>query len=96
MEGPINGGTFYHEVQESKLCVVHCVNTVLLGPFFSEFDLATLASDLDQREQQMMLEGSATTGGDAFWPEESFNVFIDRFQYPDQFIFENFLLLRLE
>ncbi|KAI3676322.1 hypothetical protein L1987_85928 [Smallanthus sonchifolius] len=77
MEGPINGGMLYHEVQESKLCAVHCVNTVLQGPFFSEFDLAALASDLDRREQQMMLEGSAATGGDAFLSEASFNVSMD-------------------
>lgn len=74
--GPINGGMLYHEVQESKLCAVHCVNTVLQGPFFSEIDLAALASDLDRREHQMMLEGSAA--GDAFVSlEESFNVSMD-------------------
>lgn len=77
MEGPINGGMLYHEVQESKLCAVHCVNTVLQGPFFSEFDLAALASDLDRREQQMMLEGSTASGGDAFLSEESNNVSMD-------------------
>ena len=74
MEGPSNGGMLYHEVQESKLCAVHCVNTVLQGPFFSEFDLAALASDLDLRERQMMLEGQ---GGDDFVPEESHNVSLD-------------------
>lgn len=52
-----NGGLLYHEVQESKLCAVHCVNTVLQGPFFSEFDLATIAGDLDHKEKQMMMEG---------------------------------------
>ncbi|XWS59921.1 hypothetical protein CRYUN_Cryun08bG0163500 [Craigia yunnanensis] len=62
----------YHEVQESKLCAVHCVNTVLQGPFFSEFDLAALASDLDTKERQMMLEGTASAGG--FLSEESHNV----------------------
>ncbi|KAK9104527.1 hypothetical protein Scep_021371 [Stephania cephalantha] len=35
-----DGGMMYYEVQESKLCAVHCVNTVLQGPFFSEFDFA--------------------------------------------------------
>ncbi|KAK9140553.1 hypothetical protein Scep_010234 [Stephania cephalantha] len=34
----------YYEVRESKLSAVHCVNTVLRGPFFSEFDFAALAS----------------------------------------------------
>lgn len=61
-DGASNGGMLYHEVQESKLCAVHCVNTVLQGPFFSEFDLAALASDLDRKERQMMLEGRPPTG----------------------------------
>uniref|UniRef100_A0A0E0JR45 ubiquitinyl hydrolase 1 n=1 Tax=Oryza punctata TaxID=4537 RepID=A0A0E0JR45_ORYPU len=63
-----NGGLLYHEVQEGKLCAVHCVNTTLQGPFFSEFDLAALAVDLDQRERQVMSEGAAgaatTAAGD--------------------------------
>ncbi|KAI3447750.1 hypothetical protein Pfo_004415 [Paulownia fortunei] len=71
--GASNGGMLYHEVQESKLCAVHCVNTVLQGPFFSELDLAALASDLDRTERQMML-GSVT--GD-FLPELSHNVSLD-------------------
>lgn len=73
MEGPIpmNGGMLYHEVQESKLCAVHCVNTVLQGPFFSEFDLAALASDLDRTEQQMMLQPPSPA------THESFNVSMD-------------------
>lgn len=74
MDGACNGGMLYHEVQESKLCAVHCVNTVLQGPFFSEFDLAALASDLDRKERQMMLSGSTT--GD-FLSEESHNVSLD-------------------
>lgn len=75
MEGASNGGMLYHEVQESKLCAVHCVNTVLQGPFFSEFDFAALASDLDTKERQMMLHGTAaaSAAGD-FLSEESHNV----------------------
>ncbi|TYI87652.1 hypothetical protein E1A91_D04G150300v1, partial [Gossypium mustelinum] len=42
----------------SKLCAVHCVNTVLQGPFFFEFDLAALASYLDTKERQMMFQGT--------------------------------------
>ncbi|KAI9085408.1 hypothetical protein K1719_032664 [Acacia pycnantha] len=72
MEGASNGGMLYHEVQESKLCAVHCVNTVLQGPFFSEFDLAALASDLDHKERQVMVEGGASSGD--FLSEESHNV----------------------
>lgn len=77
MEGPSNGGLLYHEVQESKLCAVHCVNTVLQGPFFSELDLAALASDLDQRERQMMLEGGSTGVLGDFLAEDSHNVSMD-------------------
>ncbi|CAI9098382.1 OLC1v1035015C1 [Oldenlandia corymbosa var. corymbosa] len=74
MEGASNGGMLYHEVQESKLCAVHCVNTVLQGPFFSELDFAALASDLDRRERQMMNQ----SGGD-FLPDPhvSHNVSLD-------------------
>ncbi|KAJ6750247.1 hypothetical protein OIU85_000845 [Salix viminalis] len=77
MEGMSNGGMLYHEVQEAKLCAVHCVNTVLQGPFFSEFDLAALASDLDTIERQVM-QGtvSAAASGD-FLSAESHNVSLD-------------------
>ncbi|PKI43395.1 hypothetical protein CRG98_036152 [Punica granatum] len=85
MEGVSNGGMLYHEVQESKLCAVHCVNTVLQGPFFSEFDLAALASDLDRRERQMMMEGVGGGGGGGghvaaggdFLSQDSHNVSLD-------------------
>ncbi|XP_042482100.1 uncharacterized protein LOC122062524 isoform X2 [Macadamia integrifolia] len=78
MEGPSNGGLLYHEVQESKLCAVHCVNTVLQGPFFSEFDLAALASDLDRKERQMLLEGDAVSDDFLrFDSEGSHNVSMD-------------------
>ncbi|KAI3939228.1 hypothetical protein MKX01_002096 [Papaver californicum] len=76
--GSSNGGMLYHEVQESKLCAVHCVNTVLQGPYFSEFDLAALASDLDSKERQMMLEGESVTDDFLrFDSEESHNVSMD-------------------
>ncbi|KAE8692426.1 putative ataxin-3-like protein [Hibiscus syriacus] len=74
MEGASNGGMLYHEVQESNLCAVHCVNTVLQGPFFSEFDLAALASDLDVKERQMMFQGTAAASSGGFLSEESHNV----------------------
>ncbi|XP_078427643.1 josephin family protein [Wolffia australiana] len=82
MEGasPSNGGLLYHEVQESKLCAVHCINTVLQGPFFSEFDLAALASDLDRKERQMLMietELGPIKGVGGFLSEESHNVSMD-------------------
>jgi hypothetical protein len=30
----------YHEAQVASLCGMHCINTLLQGPFFSELDLA--------------------------------------------------------
>ncbi|XP_050380465.1 ataxin-3 homolog [Argentina anserina] len=81
MEGSSNGGMVYHEVQESKLCAVHCVNTALQGPFFSEFDLAALASDLDRKERQMMQltvqAGAPSAAAGDFLSEESHNVSLD-------------------
>ncbi|CAO2818134.1 unnamed protein product [Amaranthus hypochondriacus] len=74
MESSSNGGMLYHEVQEAKLCAVHCVNTVLQGPFFSEFDLAALASDLDRRERQMMIQGNVGDAAGDFASQESHNV----------------------
>lgn len=75
MEGPSNGGMLYHEVQESKLCAVHCVNTVLQGPFFTEIDLAALASDLDHEERRMMFQAGAPSA--EFLSEDSHNVSMD-------------------
>nr|XP_024379753.1 ataxin-3 homolog [Physcomitrium patens]PNR50945.1 hypothetical protein PHYPA_010131 [Physcomitrium patens] len=49
----------YHEVQESRLCAVHCVNAVLQGPYFSEVDLGTMAQELDKQEEQVMLESGS-------------------------------------
>ena len=47
------------------------MNTVLQGPFFSEIDLAALASDLVQTERQMMNQGGSS--GD-FLMEDSHNM----------------------
>eukprot|EP00775_Hariotina_reticulata_P008212 gene8212-8404_t len=44
----------YHEKQVAALCGVHCINTLLQGPFFSELDLAQIGHELDKLEQQML------------------------------------------
>ncbi|KAK9160805.1 hypothetical protein Syun_007146 [Stephania yunnanensis] len=74
MDGPINGGMLYYEVQELKLCAVHCVNTMLQGPFFSVFDFAALASDLDRTERQMMIQSSGDFSRFGGAADESHNV----------------------
>ncbi|GAU13930.1 hypothetical protein TSUD_262570 [Trifolium subterraneum] len=53
-EGANNVSMLYHETQEAKLCALHCINTLLQGPYFSEVELAAHASDLDYKERQMM------------------------------------------
>lgn len=76
--GVIVGSLLYHEVQESRLCAVHCVNAVLQGPYFSEVDLASMAQDLDQQEQQVMLEsGAGSSHYLKFMAEGSSNVAAD-------------------
>ncbi|KAK9842118.1 hypothetical protein WJX84_005359 [Apatococcus fuscideae] len=47
----------YHEKQVAALCGVHCLNTLLQGPYFSEIDLAQIAQELDAAEQSFMMEG---------------------------------------
>eukprot|EP01097_Dermamoeba_algensis_P007700 TRINITY_DN4916_c0_g1_i1.p1 TRINITY_DN4916_c0_g1~~TRINITY_DN4916_c0_g1_i1.p1 ORF type:complete len:410 (-),score=82.22 TRINITY_DN4916_c0_g1_i1:116-1345(-) len=65
----------YHENQVAGLCAVHCLNTLLQGPYFTEIDLMTVAQDLDKKEKQLMSE----QGFDApdflkYMAEESGNV----------------------
>jgi ataxin-3 len=66
MEGANNGGKLYHEIQESKLCALHCINTLLQGPYFSEVELAAHASDLDDKERQMMMLPAHSSAGGFF------------------------------
>jgi hypothetical protein len=40
---------------------VHCLNSLLQGPFFSEIDLMTIAQQLDQREREVMAEAGVDT-----------------------------------
>ncbi|MCO5611734.1 hypothetical protein L7F22_065992 [Adiantum nelumboides] len=75
-----SGVILYHEVQESKLCGVHCVNTVLQGPFFSELDLAAMASELDTKEMQMVMGSSSSAASSDYarlMGEDSSNVSLD-------------------
>ncbi|KAG0205500.1 Ataxin-3 [Mortierella sp. GBA30] len=40
--------------QEGNLCAQHCLNALLQGPYFTAIDLAELARQLDQREQDAL------------------------------------------
>lgn len=48
-------------MQEAALCGVHCVNSLLQGPFFSEWDLAKIAQDLDALERSLMASHGVNT-----------------------------------
>ena len=65
----------YHEKQEAGLCGVHCLNTLLQAPMFSEIDLATIARQLDSKEKQLMAEaGTDTNDFLKYMAEDSGNV----------------------
>lgn len=50
--------TVYWEKQGSdRLCAVHALNSLVQGPLFSESDLATIASDLDRIEAELVNGG---------------------------------------
>jgi ataxin-3 len=40
--------------QEGNLCAQHCLNALLQGPYFTAIDLAELARQLDQQEQDAL------------------------------------------
>ncbi|KAG0012891.1 Ataxin-3 [Entomortierella chlamydospora] len=45
---------YVNEQQEGNLCAQHCLNALLQGPYFTAIDLAELARQLDQREQDAL------------------------------------------
>ncbi|KAI8912762.1 ataxin-3 [Gorgonomyces haynaldii] len=48
----------HFEKQEGLLCAQHALNNLLQGPYFSAVDLATLAQQLDQEEQDQLEPGA--------------------------------------
>lgn len=48
-------------MQEAALCGVHCVNSLLQGPFFNEWDLAKIAQDFDDLERSLMASNGTNT-----------------------------------
>lgn len=65
-------------MQEAALCGVHCLNTLLQGPYFSEIDLGQISQELDAKEREMMAAGG-TEGEDykRFLAEGSHNAAAD-------------------
>jgi len=57
------------------LCGVHCLNTLLQYPVFTEVDLANFASELDESERQVMAAGGVESKDFLkFMAEDSINV----------------------
>ncbi|KAF8068390.1 Ataxin-3-like protein [Scenedesmus sp. PABB004] len=54
----------YHEKQVAALCGVHCLNTLLQGPMFSELDLASMGAELDALEREMLGDDAAAVAGE--------------------------------
>ncbi|EFJ43953.1 hypothetical protein VOLCADRAFT_95901 [Volvox carteri f. nagariensis] len=52
----------YHEKQVAALCGVHCLNTLLQGPYFNEIDLAQIAQGLDELERALVGDGALGEG----------------------------------
>ncbi len=51
----------YHELQVAGLCGVHCLNTLLQGPYFTEVDLMNIAIEFDKKEKEVMSEAGTET-----------------------------------
>lgn len=64
----------YHEKQESSLCGQHALNALLIGPYFTPFDLAEIAAELDAKERELMLAAGETEEALKFLAEDSGNV----------------------
>eukprot|EP00127_Corallochytrium_limacisporum_P005770 Clim_evm149s210 gene=Clim_evmTU149s210 len=61
MAGPIHYSTFvYHERQKGGLCAQHCLNNLLQLDYFTAFELATIAEELD-RAEEALLDGPRRT-----------------------------------
>lgn len=60
------------------LCAVHCLNALLQCPLFTAVDLAQMASELDELERQVLIDGAdgRTDGAEllAFLAQDSSNV----------------------
>ncbi|KAK1298392.1 hypothetical protein QJS10_CPB14g01710 [Acorus calamus] len=63
MAGPSNRPMMlYHETHQSKLQVLHCINAVLQGPFFSDQDLTDLASSFSKTDPTLPSDDDDTDG----------------------------------
>ena len=47
---------YWEKQRTDRLCGVNCINSLLQGPIFNEFDLASIGLALDEQEKQLMFD----------------------------------------
>ncbi|KAF8823120.1 josephin protein [Cardiosporidium cionae] len=52
---------YWEKQGADRLCALHCLNSLLQGPYFSVSDLAMVAAELDAREQLLRAEAGVNT-----------------------------------
>uniref|UniRef100_A0A0G4F1P0 ubiquitinyl hydrolase 1 n=1 Tax=Chromera velia CCMP2878 TaxID=1169474 RepID=A0A0G4F1P0_9ALVE len=62
MNRAARGDVIYWEKQgRDRMCALHCMNSLLQGPEFSEVDFGQIASDLDKKERELMAAGGISS-----------------------------------
>lgn len=69
---------YWEKQGADRMCALHCLNSVLQGPHFTEAELSAIGLELDQKERQLMAEGGTSSADyQAFLAEGSGNVAAD-------------------
>lgn len=45
---------YWEKQSDDLLCGVHCLNSLLQGPYYSEFELAQVAHEMDHHENALL------------------------------------------
>ncbi len=62
LSGLDDGKWVYFEKQgKDMMCGVHCINSLLQGPYFDEVTMSNIALTLDQKEKDLMSEAGLST-----------------------------------
>lgn len=69
---------YWEKQGADRMCALHCLNSVLQGPYFTEAELSAIGLELDQKERQLMADGGTNSEDyQAFLAEGSGNVAAD-------------------
>jgi ataxin-3 len=52
---------YFERQAYDKLCGVHCLNSLMQGPYFNPFSLSEIAQKLDEMEKQLLGEDAYVT-----------------------------------